>query len=59
MRIQQDESSSFISITQDEDDGSYWVKVDIALAISGEYTTEFIVQDLDSNGELLEQTIEI
>ena len=61
MRIQQDESSSFVSITQDEDDdiGSYWVKVDAVLAIAGEYTTEFIVQDLDGNGEPLEQTIEI
>ena len=38
---------------------SYWVNVDAKSAVVGNYIAEFIIDEVDRNGELVSFTIEI
>lgn len=58
VRVQQDESEEFVSLTQDSL-GSYWITVDTATASLGNYHTEFIIEDSDDNGTEVTRTIDI
>ena len=42
-----------------DNQASYWVKVDLLTVLTGEYTVELVIEELDQNGDLLSQTVEV